>query len=153
MNVSTHKTQCALLYSLEGTHTSETVNPTSYTHQHMHSRVNTCNHLVNHKYTKYIHKHNTNMNKLNKLASHSLYIARMNTHKTMKATSKTFIFSLFSVCSLRASGSHLQRPKPSGFRGVVRQERWSPWPWSRGHQAGRSGSRRLQQVRRRSACP
>ena len=39
MNISTHKTQSTLSLSLEGTHTSETVNPTSYTRQHMHSQV------------------------------------------------------------------------------------------------------------------
>jgi len=39
MNISTHKTQSTLSKSLEGTHMSETVNPTSDTHQHMHSEV------------------------------------------------------------------------------------------------------------------
>ena len=35
----THKTQSTLSLSLEGTHTSETVNTTSYACQHMHSQV------------------------------------------------------------------------------------------------------------------
>ena len=41
MNISTHiyKTQSTLSWSLEGTHTSETIDPTSYTHRHMHSQV------------------------------------------------------------------------------------------------------------------
>ena len=39
MNISTHKTQSTLFQTLDGTHTSETVNPTSYTHQHRHSQV------------------------------------------------------------------------------------------------------------------
>ena len=30
----------SFMLSLEGTHTSETVNPTSYTRQYMHSQVN-----------------------------------------------------------------------------------------------------------------
>ena len=39
MNVSTHKTQSTLSQSLEGTHRSKTINPTSHTRQHMHSQV------------------------------------------------------------------------------------------------------------------
>ena len=42
MNISTHKHRVLYLRSRESgghTHTSETVNPTSYTHQHMHSQV------------------------------------------------------------------------------------------------------------------
>ena len=39
------------------------------------------------------------MNKLNKLASRSLYIARMNTHKTMKATKYKQNVDFFSFLS------------------------------------------------------
>ena len=38
MNISTHKTEYFILESGRHTH-SETVNPTSYTHQHMRSQV------------------------------------------------------------------------------------------------------------------